>query len=63
MSHDLIMKMPVVHVNLGIRNYQNFATAFNSVVQTDCCTSFDFDEDYIENGIVALRSVEDHRGQ
>ena len=59
--HDPIMKVPVVQVNPGIRNFQSFATAFSSVVQSDSCTPFDFDEDYFEEDIVALNSVQDHR--
>ena len=50
--HDPIMKVPVVLVNPGIRNYQNFATALNSVVQSDSSASFDCDHDYFENEIV-----------
>ena len=55
------MKSPVVRVNPGIHNYQNLDTAFNSVVQSDSNTSFEFDHDYFENEIFALRSVEHHR--
>ena len=57
------MKVLVVRVNLGIRNYELFTTAFNPVVQTDGCTSFDFDEDYFADDIVTLYSVQDHREQ
>ena len=59
--HDPIMKVPVVRVNPGIRNFQCFATALNSVVQSDSCTPFDFGEDYSDNNIVALYSVQDQR--
>ena len=61
--HDTIVKVHVVRVNPGIRNYQNFVTAFNSVVQSEVSNSFDFDHDYFGNEIFAFRSVEHHREQ
>ena len=62
-KHDPKMLVPVLNVNLGIKNFESFNVAFHNVIQGDALLSddlftFDTDEDDEITG-VALRSIDE----